>query len=184
MKKKFWILILVLSVLFTNQIIVKASNNIETENNAAEGKNEIYSMDEEFDWNIDEILVIYAADDDPFILEAKARGIHIVYQEGIIMPRFTYFSSLSWITRSGVLSLSCSPKNPWTVSLEGSWGEAVRFFQYHPMYTAINNPSKYDSMYNQYKCHAEFARGIKTPWNIEPAKANKSYSDWMTSGCN
>lgn len=49
MKKNFWILILVLSVLFTNQIIVKASNNVETENNAAEGKKEIYSMDEEFD---------------------------------------------------------------------------------------------------------------------------------------
>lgn len=186
MKKKFIVLTLALSVMFSNQAVAYAVSDIGAvaETDAEFQKEETFSFDEEFDWDIDEILVIYALDNDPFLLEAKERGIKIVYQENIVLPRYVYFSSLTWITRDGVVSLSCNPIHPWTIPLDESWREAVRYFQYHPMYTDINNSSKYNSMYNQYKCHVQFANGIKTPWNIEPAKPDKSYSDWVLSACN
>lgn len=81
---------------------------------------------------------------------------------------FTYFNSISWISRDGKMSLSLSPKSPFFTNKELSWQEAIRFFQYYPMCRQETNKTKFMSMYNQYACHVDFVRGIKTPWNIEP----------------
>lgn len=40
------------------------------------------------------------------------------------------------------------------------------------------------STYNQFVCHADFAREFKTPWNIEPWKKDKGYWGFVGSACN
>lgn len=147
---------------------------------------DIYVYDSDsIDWDeIDEIIVLKASLDDPFINDAISRGVKITYEPGaFISARFTYFSSISWLPRDGVMSLSLMPKSPWSIS-HNSWYEAAQFFQYHPIYTNINNPSKFNSMYNQYICHVNLAQGFKLPWNLEPIKPDKGYAQWQGSGCN
>lgn len=91
---------------------------------------------------------------------------------------------MSWITRSGVVSLSLTPVHPFTIDREAAWSEAVQYFQNHPIYTGIQNSTKYTSMYNQYLCHVYLASGLKTPWNLEPAKPDKGYSGFFNNQCN
>lgn len=138
------------------------------------------------DWeNIDEIVVFFYTGHDPFIEDALARGIPVTIEAGALaVPRYTYFNSMSWITRNGVVSLSLTPKDPYTIDKEPAWAEACLYFQYHPIYTQIDNPTKLNSMYNQFVCHADFARGFKTPWNIEPVTPDKGYWGFVGSGCN
>lgn len=136
---------------------------------------------DEIDWeNIDEINVIYKNGmiEDQFLKDAQLKGIKVVFESDAFMinARFTYFSSVSWITRNGVRSLSVNPYKPFSIDRQNSWYELARYFQYHPLYTEISNPTKFTSLQNQYYCHVDFAKGFKTPWNIEPATPDKGYA--------
>lgn len=150
---------------------------------------------ESIDWeNITSIIVAYLDGDlsaDPFLKDAKDRKIPIIYDENFdfsaIRTRiayFSHFSSISWISRSGNMSLSVMPKNPYTIDKENAWREILRFIQYHPIYTEIKNSSKQSSTYNQFVCHADYARGFKTPWNLEPWKPDKGYWGFVKNRCN
>ena len=55
--------------------------------------------------------------------------------------------------------------------------------------TQVKNDTKQTSMYNQFLCHADFARGFKTPWNLEPWnlepwKQDKGCWGFVRGGCN
>lgn len=170
------------STALADDLTTKSSQTVQLQTSSSYDVNSV-------DWeNIDKITVVYSIGltEDQFIKDAIDRGIEVVYDinPSIILPRFTYFSSVSWISRDGVMSLSVVPLNPYTVDQNNSWTELVRFFEYHPMYTSISNPSKFMSTKNQYICHADFARGFKTPWNLEPSKADKGYWGFVSDACN
>ena len=74
--------------------------------------------------------------------------------------------------------------SPFTISKESAWSEIYKFIQYHPMYTQVKNDTKQTSMYNQFLCHADFARGFKTPRNLEPWKQDKGCWGFVRGGCN
>ncbi len=143
------------------------------------------------DWeNIDQIIVLQYDGNCEFIQDAISKGIDVVFDtNSMIATRgYTYFTSLSWITRNGELSLSMMPQDPVSLldetKMNAAWAEAVRFFEHHPLYTAINNSSKYNSMYNQFVCHVKWPNALKTPWNLEPIKEDKGYAGFVLSGCN
>ncbi|WLF70501.1 DUF2599 domain-containing protein [Clostridium septicum] len=140
------------------------------------------------DWeNIDEINVVYSSniEGDQFIKDALSRGIKVSFDTANTNRRkkrsLNYFSSVSWLTRNGVVSLSVMPNNAFNVDKEASWQELARYFQYHPMYTSVSNSTKFNSLYNQYICHANLARNLKLPWNIEPSTPDKGYWGFVTS---
>lgn len=191
------------SMILTTILLFNIYGNVEAYSSFDNTKNNQYDQyyDETLiDWdNIDNIEVIYIDGEDEFINDAIKRGIPVSFKNnhtpiltnnlntinyGVTYSSFTYFTSISWISRDGKLSLSLNPKSPYTIDKDKSWQEAVRFFQYHPMYREEQNPSKYMSMYNQYGCHVDYARGFKTPWNIEPWKEDKGYWGFVLNGCN
>ncbi|MCR0203060.1 DUF2599 domain-containing protein [[Clostridium] innocuum] len=144
------------------------------------------------DWDSIEYISVFYLDgnleNDPFLKEAKDRNILVILEPTVyIQPRsssFKYFKSISWIQRSDGLSLSVMPKSPFTISKESAWAEIYKFIQYHPMYTGVKNSTKQTSMYNQFVCHADFAKGFKTPWNLEPWRKDKGYWGFVKGHCN
>ena len=82
-------------------------------------------------------------------------------------------SSTSWLDRGGVWSASIIPTSC------GAWGGQA-WYSWEEAYSKIDSAhwdrnTNYWSMYNQYACHVDFAKGVKTPWNIEPSKSDKGY---------
>ena len=144
------------------------------------------------DWDsIDFISVFYldgSLEEDPFLKEAQDRGISIILEPTVYIQTrassFKHFKSISWISRSDGISLSVMPNSPFTISKESAWSEIYKFIQYHPMYTQVKNDKKQTSMYNQFVCHADFAKGFKTPWNLEPWRQDKGYWGFVRGGCN
>ena len=144
------------------------------------------------DWDsIDFISVFYldgSLEEDPFLKEAQDRGISIILEPTVYIQTrassFKHFRSISWISRSDGISLSVMPNSPFTISKESAWSEIYKFIQYHPMYTQVKNDTKQTSMYNQFLCHADFARGFKTPRNLEPWKQDKGCWGFVRGGCN
>lgn len=144
------------------------------------------------DWDsIDFISVFYldgSLEEDPFLKEAQDRGISIILEPIVYIQTrassFKHFKSISWISRSDGISLSVMPNSPFTISKESAWSEIYKFIQYHPMYTQVKNDTKQTSMYNQFVCHADFAKGFKTPWNLEPWRQDKGYWGFVRGGCN
>lgn len=194
MKKKILAIILAIGILssgntvFAQDIVNETLSETDKEYSDFVATDDFDYTNPDFDWSkIEHIEVIYLAPDcvDDFIKTAVDNGVEVSFSLlQLPQPRYAYFSSLSWITRDGVVSLSLNPYDPYTIDKEAGWSEAARYFQYHPIYTAISNPSKFMSMYNQYVCHVDFAKGIKTPWNIEPIKPDKGYWQFVASGCN
>lgn len=144
------------------------------------------------DWDsIDFISVFYldgSLEEDPFLKEAQDRGISIILEPTVYIQTrassFKHFKSISWISRSDGISLSVMPNSSFTISKESAWSEIYKFIQYHPMYTQVKNDTKQTSMYNQFVCHADFAKGFKTPWNLEPWRQDKGYWGFVRGGCN
>lgn len=144
------------------------------------------------DWeSIDYISVFYldgSIREDPFLKEAQDRGISIILEPTAHIEMrssaFTHFNSISWISRSEGISLSVMPKKPYSISKEAAWQEIYKFIQYHPKFTEIKNETKLMSTYNQFVCHADFARGFKTSWNLEPWKKDKGYWGFVGNACN
>lgn len=144
------------------------------------------------DWDsIDFISVFYldgSLEEDPFLKEAQDRGISIILEPTVYIQTrassFKHFKSISWISRSDGISLSVMPNSPFTISKESAWSEIYKFIQYHPMYTQVKNDTKQTSMYNQFVCHADFAKGFKTPWNLEPWRQDKGYWGFVRGVCN
>ncbi|MFV0381900.1 MAG: DUF2599 domain-containing protein [Breznakia sp.] len=94
------------------------------------------------------------------------------------------FSTVTWIKRSGKVSLSVTPKHPRAVNKSASWNQLYLYFQYHPFYTQVQNQSRQSSLYNQYICHVDFAKDRKVPWNLEPWRRDKGYWGFVFNRCN
>lgn len=147
----------------------------------------IFQETNDLDWNdVDEVIVLY--DDgtikpsSPAEEEKMAKALNVGL---FMMPRSsigTYFSKVLWINRDGLSSLSIYPK--YLVPLEDSWSVLATTYQNHPLWRGEPNPTKYSSMYNQYKCHYWVAGMIKVPWNIEPSRADRGYLQFVNYFCN
>ncbi|MEH6996273.1 DUF2599 domain-containing protein, partial [Neobacillus drentensis] len=99
-----------------------------------------------------------------------------------------YFSKVEWITRDGVVSLSIYPKsiltkayaNPNTTLMLAS----KSFDLLKAKYSSDTRWKNTTPMRLQYDCHVLAARGIKTPWNIEPHRTTTSVTKVIQSACN
>lgn len=99
-----------------------------------------------------------------------------------------YFKSGKWITRDGLVSLSLDPKklvyqnfsNPNVYAAIGvdSWNKVLNKHSSH------SNWKNTKQMKNQYDCHRQYAQGLKTPWNLEPARPLVSYAETVRYACN
>jgi len=96
--------------------------------------------------------------------------------------------SVRWINRGGVYSASVYPT--WCGAWGGggfqwgAWSEMVSKTPNSRHWDKKYNTSTYWSMYNQYFCHADWAGGAKTPWNLEPSRRDKGYWGFIARACN
>lgn len=98
----------------------------------------------------------------------------------------SYFSSGSWITRDGLISLSMTHKsflfsgttNDRAMKLSDSWNK---------LRTVHSTNSKWkntNGMYDQYACHYGTIGSAKNPWNLEPSRPDVSYAATVAAFCN
>ena len=107
-------------------------------------------------------------------------------------------NSVSWIYRDNLYSASISPTNCGaynSINNWNAWQEAVDktplFCSTYSGKTCIKyewnknyGTSVYWSMYDQFVCHTEYAKGWKPIWNLEPARRNWGYLDTVKYSCN
>lgn len=88
------------------------------------------------------------------------------------------FSKIVWLERSGVWSLSLTPKNWYETTgyNSGQMFNVIAIMWAKDYYWNYQNMS---SMRNQFMCHWDIARTMKTPWNIEPSKADRGSDFWI-----
>lgn len=100
-----------------------------------------------------------------------------------------YFSNSVWITRSGVKSLSITPKmsSPLIKSRSGN----ERMAHANRSWTVLRDKHKTSrnwknnaSMHAQYHCHVAIPNSMKTPWNLEPHRTESNLSKVVAKGCN
>lgn len=99
-----------------------------------------------------------------------------------------YFQSSKWISRSGVISLSLSPKQSWVRTVvHGDNPNASASLKNDSWQTVLNNYSGHSnwrntsSMRSQYMCHVHWAGYWKTPWNLEPHRTGTAIA---SNSCN
>lgn len=97
----------------------------------------------------------------------------------------TYFSSGTWITRDGKISLSLTHK-PYLLSgttndkmfkMSDSWNKVVA------KHKGSSHWKNQNSLYNQYACHYGYAP-YKNPWNIEPWRPDVGLTKTIAKACN
>ena len=108
-------------------------------------------------------------------------------------------SYINWIMRDGIWSVSVTPtwcgssscvyNNGWAC-----WQEVIDKTPICARYSGRTcvtipwdkrwNTNQYWSMFNQFVCHVDIARFIKTPWNLEPIKTDKGYWGFYWNQCN
>ena len=94
---------------------------------------------------------------------------------------YACFSKVQWIKRGNVWSLSIYPK----FAANGySKDDAFRFLKEVHVENPQWNYKNVNSMKNQFVCHYDLTSSFKTPWNIEPSKADKGYWGFVASLCN
>lgn len=95
----------------------------------------------------------------------------------------TFFSKVEWIKRSGVWSLSLTPREAF-FDYNTAWNHVKNEFKNDTQWANSGNSTVDSSMYNQYVCHYKYAGTLKTPWNLEPSRVDKGYSNFVSSACN
>lgn len=98
-----------------------------------------------------------------------------------------YYSSSKWITRSGKVSLSLQPKKPAYADSPPIVVAHLKKYRWKVVYDKHHKDSKWKntaSMKAQLHCHADFPKGLKTPWNIEPWRTETNYAKVVAAGCN
>ena len=101
------------------------------------------------------------------------------------------FNSVKWINRDGMWSASIDPTwcGAWysgTWETWNAWTDVYQMIPYHPAwpYPQAFATDTYWSMFNQFACPGDYAIGLKTPWNIEPARKDKGYWGFVRNSCN
>ncbi|MBM7588147.1 hypothetical protein JOC86_004722 [Bacillus pakistanensis] len=98
----------------------------------------------------------------------------------------TYFSGFSWITRSGVKSLSLQPTSYLRYPPDQGEAAARAIDAWDKVYAVHSGSSNWyntGGMEDQFLCHASFAR-TKSSWNLEPSRPNVSYAQTVAKACN
>lgn len=98
-----------------------------------------------------------------------------------------YYKSSKWITRSGVVSLSIDPKaNAWTgSSIAGNvFKQKDRWDVIVKKHSGSKNWKNSASLKAQLNCHADLAKSVKTPWNLEPHRKTTNYAVVLKHLCN
>lgn len=109
-------------------------------------------------------------------------------------------NSVNWIRRNDMWSASVNPtwcgawgsvQQPWDAWVEAynKTNSCARWSGWTCIARPWNkqwNTNQYWSMYNQFVCHAEFARGWKPDWvwNLEPARPDRGYLGFIQNNCN
>lgn len=108
------------------------------------------------------------------------------FDDGDWADYYRYFSKVSWINRDGLISLSVKHTDAIYGEKENSWLTLALFHYGQAQWQNAerSNPSSYQSMYNQYVCHVDFAPGVKNPYNLEPSTPDKGYWGFVASACN
>lgn len=134
-----------------------------------------------------------------YVIYDEARGIDNIEEHmnrnrtvrGAIPPEDIadyrkFFSSVSWINRGGVISLSVNYNNAIFSAKERSWNVLLmaHYNDYYWNNARNSNPSANNSMYHQYTCHVDFAGSLKKPYNLEPYTADKGYWGFVGNACN
>lgn len=98
----------------------------------------------------------------------------------------TYFSDFSWITRSGVKSLSLTHTGYIHDALDPGMLATRKVDAWDKLYAVHSGSSNWNNtagMQDQFYCHVDFA-GFKNPWNLEPSRPNVSYAATVAAACN
>lgn len=98
-----------------------------------------------------------------------------------------YYNSSKWINRDGMISLSIDPKAAaWTGS-----SVAGNAFKVKDRFDVLTKKHSGDSQWKnpaslklQLTCHADLAKSVKTPWNIEPHRTTTDVNYMYANGCN
>lgn len=103
------------------------------------------------------------------------------------MTEGDYFTKVEWIKRNGEISLSIYPKSP----IKLSEVEKVDIKHVERSFELLKDRYGTDiewdnteSLGVQYRCHVQFARDKKVPWNIEPHRTETDYTATVFAGCN
>lgn len=92
-------------------------------------------------------------------------------------------SSVQWINRNGIWSVSESPT--WCGTLVQHWTELYNKIPYNSYWNkSIWSYNTYWSVYDQWLCHWNIAGPFKTPWNLEPSRPNVGYWPTVWANCN
>lgn len=109
-----------------------------------------------------------------------------LFNDGDVTPgggasTYTYFHSMSWISRSDGINLSLNPKNSVRLNIlnvSPGWEEVKKWMSSSP------NWYNESSLNGQYWCHYYFA-GTKTNWNLSPEIPDKGNAfQWVIDKCN
>lgn len=93
--------------------------------------------------------------------------------------------SVSWITRSGKVSLSVQMSEKFEKISNGNLKGTLASRAFKLLKAKFSSSSKWkntDGMRNQFMCHYLFA--FKTPWNLEPWRKTVSMSATTAALCN
>ena len=97
----------------------------------------------------------------------------------------TYFSKIEWVKRSGVWSLSLTPKGN-VVEKNRTWNSIKNTFSHDTQWANSGNSTVDSSMANQFYCHYDFAwTGEAGPtWDLEPSTPDRGYLGFVLNKCN
>lgn len=99
----------------------------------------------------------------------------------------TYFHSVKWITRNGVVSLSIEPRAYLYTAGSGN----LAMTRANLAFTALKNKYQNNSLWKntrsmeaQFHCHVLAAGSYKTPWNLEPHRTETNLTRTIAKACN
>lgn len=98
-----------------------------------------------------------------------------------------YYKSSKWINRDGMISLSIVPKaNAWTGSTVAGnvFKQKDRWDVLVKKHSGSKNWKNSAALKAQLNCHADLAKSMKSPWNIEPHRTTTNYAKVLKKFCN
>jgi len=184
---------IVISIICTTLICSSSSLTFAAETNSKYSITDIGVTQEESDY----ILKLYQDVYTETNIEQDGVSYHPVasYSMGMAIggiSNLTFndcFKNVSWITRSGVVSLSIMP-NSKLLSSTGSNANAAKaradnaFALLKKKYDSSPQWRNTASLYAQFHCHVLGAGKYKTPWNIEPSVTETNIAKLILAKCN
>ena len=105
---------------------------------------------------------------------------------------FKYFSKVEWISRSGKISLSLTPRDGTVINKQKNWDSIYVTYKNDNYWKNSGNSTVDASMYNQFVCHYDFApyagnssyADFLETWDLEPGTPDKGYWGFVNNKCN